>query len=632
MPFNNLLSTTQQNRDIKYINRDFSSLRNALIEFSKTYFPDTYSDFSENSPGMLFMEMASYVGDVLSFYQDNQIQENFIQFARQTNNLYLLAYMLGYTPKVTGVATVDVDFYQQLPVKLEGGQNVPDYDYALEIKANTQIASDLVNNVNFIVQDPIDFTFSSSLDPTDISVYQISGDQPEYFLLKKTRKAISSTINTVTFNFGEVEKFPTINISDSNIVGILDVVDSDGNIWYEVPYLAQETILDKIKNTNPWENDPNFSGDKAEVPYLLRLKKVPRRFVTRFLSPINLQIQFGAGTNTQNNDEEITPNPNNVGLGLPYKQNKIKTAFSPANFLFTGTYGIAPSNTTLTIRYLTGGGVSSNIPSNTLSTIITTGNIKFQKDTLDETLAQYIFDSVEINNPSAATGGKDGDTIDEIRFNSLANFNAQQRTVTQDDYLVRALSLPSDFGSIAKVYVEPEKLENLNLGETPAVLDLYVLAYNNNKKLTTASRALKRNLNTYLSQFRVINDSINIKDAFVINIGIEFEIITLPNFNNNQVLLRCITALQNYFNIDKWQINQPIFLRDLFITLDRIEGVQTVNKVDIINKVGTSLGYSQYAYDIKAATQNNVIYPSLDASIFEIKNMDTDIKGKIVNF
>ncbi len=632
MPFNNLLSTTQQNRDIKYINRDFSSLRNALIEFSKTYFPDTYSDFSENSPGMLFMEMASYVGDVLSFYQDNQIQENFIQFARQTNNLYLLAYMLGYTPKVTGVATVDVDFYQQLPVKLEGGQNVPDYDYALEVKANTQIASDLVNNVNFIVQDPIDFTFSSSLDPTDISVYQISGDQPEYFLLKKTRKAISSTINTVTFNFGEVEKFPTINISDSNIVGILDVVDSDGNIWYEVPYLAQETILDKIKNTNPWENDPNFSGDKAEVPYLLRLKKVPRRFVTRFLSPINLQIQFGAGTNTQNNDEEITPNPNNVGLGLPYKQNKIKTAFSPANFLFTGTYGIAPSNTTLTIRYLTGGGVSSNIPSNTLSTIITTGNIKFQKDTLDETLAQYIFDSVEINNPSAATGGKDGDTIDEIRFNSLANFNAQQRTVTQDDYLVRALSLPSDFGSIAKVYVEPEKLENLNLGETPAVLDLYVLAYNNNKKLTTASRALKRNLNTYLSQFRVINDSINIKDAFVINIGIEFEIITLPNFNNNQVLLRCITALQNYFNIDKWQINQPIFLRDLFITLDRIEGVQTVNKVDIINKVGTSLGYSQYAYDIKAATQNNVIYPSLDASIFEIKNMDTDIKGKIVNF
>jgi hypothetical protein len=632
MPFNNLLSTTQQNRDIKYINRDFSSLRNTLIEFSKTYFPDTYSDFSENSPGMLFMEMASYVGDVLSFYQDNQIQENFIQFARQTNNLYLLAYMLGYTPKVTGVATVDVDFYQQLPVKLEGGQNVPDYDYALEIKANTQIASDLVNNVNFIVQDPIDFTFSSSLDPTDISVYQISGDQPEYFLLKKTRKAISSTINTVTFNFGEVEKFPTINISDSNIVGILDVVDSDGNIWYEVPYLAQETILDKIKNTNPWENDPNFSGDKAEVPYLLRLKKVPRRFVTRFLSPINLQIQFGAGTNTQNNDEEITPNPNNVGLGLPYKQNKIKTAFSPANFLFTGTYGIAPSNTTLTIRYLTGGGVSSNIPSNTLSTIITTGNIKFQKDTLDETLAQYIFDSVEINNPSAATGGKDGDTIDEIRFNSLANFNAQQRTVTQDDYLVRALSLPSDFGSIAKVYVEPEKLENLNLGETPAVLDLYVLAYNNNKKLTTASRALKRNLNTYLSQFRVINDSINIKDAFVINIGIEFEIITLPNFNNNQVLLRCITSLQNYFNIDKWQINQPIFLRDLFITLDRIEGVQTVNKVDIINKVGTSLGYSQYAYDIKAATQNNVIYPSLDASIFEIKNMDTDIKGKIVNF
>jgi len=632
MPFNSVLNTNQQNRDIKYVNRDFASLRNALIEYSKTYFPNTYSDFSENSPGMLFMEMASYVGDVLSFYQDNQIQENFIQYARQTNNLYLLAYMLGYTPKVTGVATVDVDFYQQLPSKLSGGQNVPDYDYALEVRANTQVASTLVNNTNFIVQDSIDFSFSSSLDPTEVSVYQISGDQPEYFLLKKTRKAISSTINTTTFTFGAVEKFPTVNISDTNIVGILDITDSDGNVWYEVPYMAQETILDKIKNTNPFENDPNFSGDKAEVPYLLRLKKVPRRFVTRFTSDNNLQIQFGAGTNTQNNDEEIIPNPNNVGLGLPYEQDKIKTAFSPSNFLFTDTYGIAPSNTTLTVRYLTGGGVSSNIPSNTLSTVTTTNNIKFQKDTLDPTLAQYIFNSVQINNPSAATGGQDGDTIQELRFNSLAAFNAQQRTVTQDDYLVRALSMPSDFGSLAKVYVEPEKLENLNPGEVPAVLDLYVLAYDNNKKLTNASNALKRNLNTYLSQYRVINDSIRIKNAFVINIGVEFEIITLPNYNNNEVLLRCIPALQNYFNIDKWQINQPILLRDLFITLDRIEGVQTVNKVDITNKVGTSLGYSQYAYDIKAATQNNVVYPSMDSSIFEIKNPNTDIKGRIVNF
>jgi hypothetical protein len=632
MPFNSVLNTNQQNRDIKYVNRDFASLRNALIEYSKTYFPNTYSDFSENSPGMLFMEMASYVGDVLSFYQDNQIQENFIQYARQTNNLYLLAYMLGYTPKVTGVATVDVDFYQQVPAKLEGGQNVPDYDYALEIGADTQVASTLVNNTNFVMQDSIDFSFSSSLDPTEVSVYQISGDQPEYFLLKKTRKAISSTINTTTFTFGNVEKFPTVNISDTNIVGILDITDSDGNIWYEVPYLAQEMILDKIKNTNPWENDPNFSDDKADTPYLLRLKKVPRRFVTRFTSPTNLQIQFGAGTNTQNNDEEIIPNPNNVGLGLPFEQNNIKTAFSPSNFLFTDTYGIAPSNTTLTVRYLTGGGVLANIPSNTLSTIVTTNNIKFQKDALDATLAQYVFDSVEINNPSAATGGQDGDTIQELRFNSLAAFNAQQRTVTQDDYLVRALSMPSDFGSIAKVYVEPEKLENLNPGEIPAVLDLYVLAYNNDKKLTTASNALKRNLNTYLSQYRVINDSVRIKDAFIINIGVEFEIITLPNYNSNQVLLRCITALQNYFNIDKWQINQPILLRDLFITLDRIEGVQTVNKVDIINKVGISLGYSQYAYDIKAATQNNVIYPSLDASIFEVKNPNIDIKGRVSSF
>jgi hypothetical protein len=619
-----------ENRDIKYINKDFGELKTSLIEFAKTYFPTVYNDFTPSSPGMMFMEMSAYIGDVLSFYLDNQIQENFIQYARQQNNLYTMAYMLGYRPKVTGASTVDIDFYQQLPSILVGDEYVPDYTFALQIAENTSVNSNLVGGTSFLVQDPIDFAFSSSMDPTQVAIYSIDAisNVPNFFVLKKTRKGISGNIQTSTFAFGAPERFQTIEINDSNIIKIIDVVDSDGNEWYEVPYLAQEMVFDNIKNTNP--NDPNFTSDQGEAPYLLQLRKMPRRFVSRFTSPTTLQIQFGAGTNTQNTDEEIIPNNNNVGLGLPYKQSLLTTAFSPANFLYTDTYGVAPYNTTLTVRYLTGGGITSNSPANTLTSIATTQNIKFQNSNLDPVLAQTIFNSVAVNNSVAANGGSDGDTNDEIRFNSLSTFSTQLRSVTPDDYLIRALSMPPEYGTISKAYIEPEKLENILPGETPSVLNLYVLSFDIDGKLKTASTALKQNLSTYLSQYRIINDSIKIKDAFVINIGIEFDLIILPNYNNNEVIFNCIQALKDYFLINKWQINEPIILRDLYVLLDKINGVQTIKTINITNKVGTNLGYSQYAYDVKGATQNNIIYPSLDPMIFEVKYPDTDIKGRVV--
>jgi hypothetical protein len=572
------------------------------------------------------MEMAAYVGDVLSFYLDNQIQENYLQYARQNNNLFELAYMLGYKPNVTQVATADIDFYQQVPSKLSSSIYVPDFDYTLFINENAVISSPLTGTSNFIIEDPIDFSVSSSADPTEVSVYAISAGNPTFFLLKKTRKAISSTINTTTFSFGSPVKFSTVNINADKIVGILDVMDSDNNEWYEVDYLAQETIYDSIKNTNA--NDPNFSS-AGDAPYLLKLKKVQRRFATRFIDSGSLQLQFGAGTSSDT-DETVVPNPDNVGLGLPFEKQKLNTAYSPSNFIFTKTYGIAPSNTTLTVRYLTGGGATANTPANTLTNI--SGDIKFLKNNLNTSTANYIFSSLAVNNASAADGGGDGDTIEEIRQNASANFSTQLRNVTSDDYLVRVLSMPAKYGAIAKAYVETTKAQNISAGETNSILDLYALSYNADKTLRVPSTALKQNISTYLSQYRMVNDVINIKDGFIINIGVNFEIIVLPDYNNNEVLVNCITALKNYFAIDNWQINQPILLRDLYILLDKIEGVQTVNKVEIVNKVGEDLGYSKYAYDIKAATINNVIYPSLDPSIFEVKYLNSDIVGRVSSF
>jgi hypothetical protein len=608
------------NRDIKYINRDFSDFRQRLIEYAQTYFPNTYNDFSPASPGMMFMEQAAYVGDVLSFYLDNQLQETFIQYAQQNNNVYELAYMFGYKPKVSTAAQVTVDLYQQLPAKTVGGEVVPDYDYALTILENSTITSQ--NGTTFLIQDKVDFSVSSSQDPTEVSVYQIAGNVPQYFLLKKSRNAISSTISTQTFNFTTPEQFATINLTSNNFLQILDVTDSDGNKWYEVDHLGQEMVLDSIKNTNI--NDPNIGTDAA---YLLRLKKVQRRFATRIISSNTIQLQFGVGS-PDNIDEEITPNANNVGIGLPFIKDKLTTAYSPVNFLYTGTYGITPSNTTLTVRYLSGGGVESNILANILTTV-SPSSIKFNQTNLNSITSNYIFNSLAANNPLAASGGKAGDTIEEIRQNTLVSVAAQKRSVTADDYLIRALSMPSNYGAISKAYIEQPKLTD-NQVSTIETLNLYVLTQNSNSQLDYAGSALKNNLRTYLSQYRMIGDNIEIRDAFIINIGINFEIIVLPEYNNNEVLLNCITALQNYFVISKWQINQPIMLRDLYILLDKIAGVQTVKNISISNKAGTTSGYSQYAYDITGATQNQVIYPSLDPSIFEVRYPNTDIKGKVV--
>jgi hypothetical protein len=530
--------------------------------------------------------------------------------------------MLGYKPKVTGVAVVDVDVYQQIPSVSTPDGYAPDYRYSVFINNNTILKSSLVGTTDFVIQDTVDFTFSSSSDPTQVSILTIDTitNQPEFYLLKKTRKAISANIQTTTFTFGAPQRFQTVEINSADIAGVLDITDSGGNKWYEVPYLAQEMVYDNIKNTN---------SDKGDVPYLLQLLKAPRRFVSRFTSPTTLQIQFGAGTTTANVEEEVIPNPTNVGNFFS-TNDYLYTAYDPANFLYTSTYGIAPSSTTLTVRYLTGGGVAANIPANAFSGISNTSNITTPNPAIpDAGLATDIRNSVTAQNPTSATGGSDGDTTEEIKQNSLAAFGAQLRTVTQDDYLVRAMSLPSQYGSLAQIYAEPEKIENLLPGESLSSINLYVLAYDNNKKLKNASTSLKNNLKTYLSQYRMVNDSIKIRDGFVINIGVEFDIIVLPNYNNNDILFKCISAVKDYFNIDKWQMNEPIILKDIYVMLDKIDGVQTVKNINITNKCG--LNYSIYAYDVIGATQNNVIYPSVDPMIFEVKYPDSDIKGRVVS-
>ena len=600
-----------EERDIKYVNKTFSDFRQQLIDYAKNYFPDSYNDFSPTSPGMMFMEMAAYVGDVLSFYQDIQLQETLLQYAQEPGNLYSLAYMMGYRPKVSTAATVDIEVFQQV----DAIANAPDWDQALTIPENIQLESTTGTPTRFFIDNKVNFTFSSSYDPTDVSIYASSGNTVNTFLLKKTVKAFSGEVKTKTITIGSPERFKTVTLEDTDIIGILDIEDGSSNDWYEVPYLAQDTIF---------EENANAGSDSNLAPYLLTLKKVPRRFVTRFTSTGNLQIQFGAGTNSQD-DTVITPDPTNVGLGTSTGISRIDQAYDPSNFMFTGTYGLAPANTTLTIRYLVGGGVQANVPANTITTVVNQGTATGTNTSKASTIAY--------NNPRAASGGKDGDSTEEIRQNSLRAYSEQLRAVTREDYIVRALSLPSKFGSVAKVHVLQDQLTSTKsttdniIDSNPLSLSMYILAYDNSRKLTTASANLRENLRQYLSQYRIITDAINIKDAFVVNIGVKYEIILRPGAVGREVLLRCTQALQEHFDIRKWSINQPINIGAIYTLLDRIKGVQTAQNVEITNKVGGS--YSQYAYDVKGATKNNVVYPSYDPCIFEVKLPASDITGRI---
>ncbi len=621
-----------ESKQVQYLNKDFDGFKSKLLEFAEIYYPNTFNDFSENSAGLMLVEMASYVGDVLSFYADTQIQENFVEFATQKNNLLSLAYNNGYFPQVTNAATADIEVFQLVPATITAGSIEPDFNYSLIIEKGAQLTAGAGQNNFFFIEDKIDFSVSSSSDLTDISVFSVDSDNnPNFYLLKKTKKAVSGQFKQETFDFGAPEKFPTINIEENNIIKVTQVTDSNDTLYYEVPFLAQETIFDPQQNIA--ENDPNFAQYNATTPFLLKIRKVPNRFIARYKTDNKLQLQFGSGISS-GPDEEVIPNPDNVGLGLPYGVDKLTTAFDPSNFLFTKAYGVAPSNTTITVNYLVGGGATANVPANTI-TNFDSGSFSFFGAGLDSTLQDTVTDSLAFNNPSPAVGGGDGDTTEDIRLNTVAQYPTQLRTVTKDDYMIRAMSLPSQFGVVYKAYITQE---NEQISDRIPVYDenntnalcLHILSKDSEGKLANCDPALKQNLVTYLAEYRMLTDSVNVKDAFIINIGINFDVILLPNFNNSLVLNNIITALTEFFDTDKLQINQPIIINNVRNVIDNINGVQTVKKLEIVNKVGELSGYSKFAYDIKGATIDEILYPCLDPSIFEVKFPLNDIQGKVV--
>lgn len=676
-----LNSTNRKNlgKNIQYLNKDFGEFRNNLIEYAKTYFPTTYSDFNESSPGMMFIEMASYLGDVLGYYIDDTLKESMIHTAEDKDNVVALSNFLGYKPKVTSPALTKVAVYQLTPSKRRASGNLYEGDnrfeldegYLLRIKEGMELTSD--TGVIFRTTELVDFNDDYE---REVSVYERNElQEPTFYLIRKYVNAISAEEKEVNIEFGSPKQFDKIELADTNIIQIYDVRDSNGNKWYEVPYLAQEMVYTDYPNTSQFDGD--LAQFKESVPSILRVTKTSRRFV-RQVNPNNTtSIVFGAGNSTSS-DETFLPNFKNVGLGLNNSIDRLGASFDPANFLKSKSYGQAPSNTTLSVRYLVGGGVDSNVSKASIKRIT---KMEFDEDLSlfdDDELQMYgtVKNSIAAENEIPASGGRGPETIDEIRENALAHFGSQNRAVTRKDYQVRALALPPKFGGVAKAYCAPDgELDNnspssilnnpdsleefaglvqkLNSGEdkteqqiktelqrflvgksgqeeknNPFAINLYLLGYDSSKNLTSLNKAVKENVKTYLSEFRLLTDGINLLDGFVINVGVDFEIMVYNSYNKREVMLKCVTEIEKYFNIDDWAFNQPINISELELVIAGVEGVLSVPKCEIVNKCGGV--YSKHKYNISNATKGKMVYPSLDPSVFELKYPGKDIKGRVI--
>ena len=669
---NSITKKSNQDRDVRYLSKDFASFRKNLIDYTKTYFPKTYSDFNESSPGMMFIEMASYVGDILAYYTDDTLKESLMLYAEDKQNVLALAKYLGYQPKVTSPAIVKLSVYQLVPATGTGADVRPDSDYYLRIKEG-MIVEASKSNTKFRTTELLDF---NDEDEREISVYSRNSttNEPTQYLIKKYVNAISAELKTITYDFGtSPDEFSKIDIANKNVIDIYDVRDENGNKWYKVPYLAQEMVY--IDYPTSEQTDKDLAQFKDSVPSVLKLIKTSRRFTTQINSDNTTSIIFGGGTGQ--NDETLIPNFKNVGLGLNSSIDRLGASFDPANFLKTTSYGKAPTGT-FTISYLVGGGVGANTAKGELTTI---KKIEFDDDVKtfsenDIALYNKMKNSVAVDNEEPATGGRGEESIDEIRENSLANFGSQNRAVTRKDYQVRALSLPPKYGGVAKAYCAPDgeldnnspssilnnpdsleefagliqslkdsnsteqeikdevrrflsgKKNNINEKNNPFAINLYVLGYDSNKYLSTLNKAVKQNLKTYLGEYRMLTDGVNIIDGFIINIGVDFEIRVYGGYNKREVLTRCISELKEYFNIDNWTFNMPINISEVELLIAGVEGVQSVPKCEIVNKC---LGnYSSHSYNILDATKGKMVYPSLDPSVFELKFPNKDIKGRVV--
>ena len=432
-------------KEVRYLNKDFSQFRENLINFAKYYYPNTYTDFNDSSPGMMFIDMASYVGDVLSYYIDYNFKEGILDNTTERKNIIALAKYLGYTTKPVTGATGQITISQICPTTVDSNGNyIPNPKFLLNIQDNMQVSSN--TGESFLTSQPANFSVNTSSTPLITTVYQRdSSGIPTFFLLQKTVNIRSGTVVTKTFTVNEMTPFLNLYLDETNVLEIINVVDSDNNKWYQVDYLAQEMVLADVPNDESSEGILSQYSDT--VPYILDYLSTSRRFTLNVDADNRTYLQFGPGTNAFA-DEIINLSSQQIGVGLSNISN-LNLSLDPSSFLQNDSYGLAPSNTTLTVTYTIGGGVESNCPSNSVINInsLSIDNTTEGLTTTEASLLNTVQTTLQVNNPNALVGGAGPESNQNIKLNAVANFAAQNRMVTQNDYLTRV------YAYVSKIWV-----------------------------------------------------------------------------------------------------------------------------------------------------------------------------------
>lgn len=607
--FNSKNELLKQIKQRKYLNKDFDGLRNDLLSYARTYFPDRIQDFSEASLGGLLLDLAAYVGDVQSFYLDHQYFETFPETATEIDNIDRHLRRAGVPIVGAAPAVLEVTFYIRVPALING--TGPDTSGLPIIKQNTIVRAG--NGIEFTLTENLDFN-ALNVDGTYKAVINIgsknANNVPQNFVMTLSGVCISGKVTTEYFTVGNFQAFKTISLANSNVSEIISVKDSLGNEYYEVQYLTQDTVYKSVTN---------IAYDNGTVPENIIPIPAPYRFIKQTgLHNRNTSLVFGGGSAATLNDD-IIPDPSEFSLPLYGKKTFSRFTVNPENLLRTTTFGVVGENTTLTIQYRYGGGLNHNVDSNSIQSISTL-YIEFPNNPASQ-VASFIRNSLDVGNSGPARGGEVPPTIDQLKARIPSFQASQNRIVTREDLLARIYTLPSNYGRVFRASIQTNPTN-------PLAAQLFIICRNYKNELVTASDSLKKNLAGYLNQYRMISDAIDILDVRVINLGINFTVIVDPNQNKELVLKNVLNSLQSYTNIAKFDIDQPVVVNDIQNIIYNSPGVVNVLNVVITNLYGIvdNLTYSNQQFDVGANTSRGIIFGP-PGSMFEFKNTSASIIG-----
>lgn len=586
---------------ISYTSRDYNSIRNDLINYVKVYYPDTYKDFNEASFGSLMLDMTAYIGDIMSYYIDYNTNESFLETALERDNLIKIANQMGYkftgSPSSTGI----VAFYVSIPVQANGGQE--NTDLIPILKQGSTMTSD--SGASFILTEDIDF---SSPTTEKIIIQENVNSVPTGYAYKAYGKVISGELRQKTLVVGEFEKFLKLQVDDEKISEIVSVYDSNGNEYFEVDYLTQDTIYKEVKNT---------SSDSTTAPFFLKEFQTFRKFITEFDEDGNCFLQFGFGSENEFLESNF-PDPSSVSLqffGKNYYTDKI---FDPNVINSTESLGISPANTNLTITYRVNTSDTINASVGSVNTI-TNPILEFRTSiySKQEALSQIL--GIEVDNEEPVVGSYNLPTNEELRIRAYGAFATQNRAVTKQDYAAVSYRMPAKFGAVKRVAVVQDT------DSSRRNINLYIVSVTSNGELTLSTDSLKQNLKTWLSKYKMINDTVDILDAVIVNVGLKFEVITDLTKDTNIILNDCLVAVKALFN-EKLNIGEPFYLTDVYKTLNAVIGVVDTRSVQIFQKTGE--GYSSSQFSVSDNLSKDGRYLSVpDNTIIEIRDLDNDITG-----